>query len=138
MFCLSAEPPFARSAGNEGKVAFCPGRWKGLSRGKSSVFRQKCSLGRKRWCARAEGRTCYVVGSRMDAKRDAAAMLLRMARRSALIATRRREPTVDRSKRRDSNVPPLFVLPPAKKSGRLCCVPLLADRRPDTGGRDPV
>ena len=36
------------------------------------------------------------------------------------------------------NVPPLFVLPPAKKSGRLCCVPLLADRRPNMGGRDPV
>lgn len=40
MFCLSAEPPFACSAGNEGKVAFRPGEWKGLSSRISSEIRQ--------------------------------------------------------------------------------------------------
>ena len=44
MFCLSAEPPFACSAGNEGKVAFRPSEWKGLSSRISSEIRQRATF----------------------------------------------------------------------------------------------
>ena len=38
------EPPFACSAGNEGKVAFRPGEWKGLSSRISSEIRQRATF----------------------------------------------------------------------------------------------
>lgn len=41
MFFLSAEHPFVRSVGNEGKVAFRPSERKDVFRLKPSVFRQK-------------------------------------------------------------------------------------------------
>ena len=57
MFCLSAEPPFARSAGNEGKVSFRPGEWKGLSSQNSSVFRQRGTFLRERGIEDGIGRS---------------------------------------------------------------------------------
>lgn len=88
MFFLSAEHPFVRSVGNEGKVAFRPGEWKGLSSRISSEIRQRATFfaregdrGRNRAGGRPfdgglqgigkwrQTRNCIQVGSRLHSGR---------------------------------------------------------------------